>query len=355
MTLDVDVGLERGGFALGARFRAPSTGVTAVFGPSGAGKTLLLRTIAGLERGARGRVALDDEVWLDRDVFVPPHQRQVGYVFQEASLFGHLSVRENLVYGWKRVPSGRRRLELDRVVELLEIGTLLDRRPETLSGGERQRAALGRALLTSPRLVLMDEPLAALDRNSRSRILPYLERVFAVLEVPVLYVSHAADEVARLADRMVLLEAGSVQATGGVGEILTRLDLPLARSAEAEAVLEARVARHDSEFGLTSLECGTGELTVARLSVDAGAQVRVRVLARDVSLALDRPGRSSILNVLPATVVEVASGEGGAATVLLEAAGDRLLARITAMSASRLGLEPGLRVYAQIKSVAVLV
>jgi molybdate transport system ATP-binding protein len=346
--------VERGAFRLVAEFTAPARGITAVFGPSGAGKTTLLRAIAGLETPDAGYLKIGAQVWHDDRRCLPPHQRPLGYVFQESNLFTHLSVRRNLEYGFKRIPAGERRIAFEDAVALLGIRALLGRVPASLSGGERQRAAIARALLTSPRLLLLDEPVSALDAQSKAEILPYLERLHEELEIPVLYVSHAADEVARLADHMVLMEAGRVLASGPIHDLLTRFDLPLAQSAEAEAIVDAAVAAHDEDFGLTYVDFPGGRFSVVKRDLPVGRRVRLRVLAKDVSLTLDRQTGTSILNIFPAVVDDLA-GEGAARVVVrLDLGGAPILAQITRKSAAALGIERGQRLFAQIKSVALL-
>ncbi|MBA1443755.1 MAG: molybdenum ABC transporter ATP-binding protein [Chromatiales bacterium] len=354
MTIEARFLIERGDFTLDADFIVPAQGISAIFGASGCGKTTLLRAIAGLEQPARGYLKIAGEVWQDGDRFLPPHQRPLGYVFQEASLFPHLSVRGNLEYGYKRLPPEARRVDFDRAVTLLGIEPLLARRPEGLSGGERQRVAIARALLTSPRLLLMDEPLAALDRQSKREILPFLERLHEELSIPVLYVSHAPDEVARLADQLVLLEQGRVRASGPIGEMLTRVDLPLAHGDEAEAIVEAKVTEHDQAFHLTYLEFPGGRFTVARKDLPLGQSVRLRLLARDVSLSLERHEGTSILNIFPAKVETLADENPAQLMVRLDAGGVPILSRITRKSATILALEPGKTVYVQVKTVALL-
>ncbi len=356
--LDVDLRLSRGAFRLEVAFQAPATGVTALFGPSGCGKTSLLRCVAGLERGA-GHCRLNGEPWQDdaAGCFIPTHRRPIGYVFQEASLFPHLSVRRNLEFGRRRVPTVERRVGLDEVVDLLGIGSMLDRDPAGLSGGERQRVSMARALLTSPRLLLMDEPLSALDHQSKHDILPYLERLHETLAIPVLYVSHSPDEVARLADRLVLLESGRVRAAGVAAELFTRVDLPLARDDGAAALLDGRVIGHDPHYHLNRVETPGGILYVAGVERAPGARVRVRIQARDVSIALDEPGTSSILNILPGHIEAIEDID--AAQVLIRLAvgpGGRmaLLARITRRSRDLLHLRLGQEVYAQVKAVALM-
>ena len=362
LQLDLHVRLQRPGFALEVDCQLPGRGITALFGPSGCGKTTVLRALAGLER-ASGRVALGAAVWQDdaRGRFVPTHRRPIGYVIQEAALFPHLSVRRNLDYGRRRIAPPLRRIDMEQATDLLGIGRLLDRAPATLSGGERQRVAIARALLTSPQLLLMDEPLAALDAQRKAEVLPYLERLHVELAMPVVYVTHAMDEVVRLADHLVLMEAGRVRAAGALTELLARSDLPLADADGGGTVLEARVQGHDERFDLTRLDIAGGMLWVGRVAQPAGATVRVRVLARDVSVVRGPPGDTSILNVLPVTLL---GWHGDAATALLSLAaghgddagraGARLLARITRRSLETLQLRPGERLYGQVKGVSLM-
>ena len=342
-------------FALDAAFSAPPVGVTALFGPSGSGKTTLLRCIAGLER-AQGWLRVNGEPWQDEKTFMPVHKRPLGYVFQEASLFPHLSVRANLEYGLKRIAPAERKVPLEQVVEWLGLGHLIERKdPAQLSGGERQRVAIGRALLTSPRILLMDEPLSALDSNSKREILPYLERLHRELNIPVLYVSHAMDEVARLADHLVLLEKGSVIASGALQETLARLDLPTAHFDDAGTVIEATVAQQDEKYHLTRLDFAGGQLWVGRVEQPFGTTVRARVLARDVSIATQAPQGSSINNILNARIGEIRD-EGPDKVIVRMQVGEAqvLLARITRRSRDHLGLHEGLFVCAQVKSVALM-
>ncbi|MBU0621173.1 MAG: molybdenum ABC transporter ATP-binding protein [Gammaproteobacteria bacterium] len=347
--------LQRENFALEASFNAPAVGVTALFGPSGSGKTTLLRCIAGLER-AQGALHVKGETWQDKNTFVPVHKRPLGYVFQEASLFPHLSVRANLEYGLKRIVPSERKVPLEQVVEWLGLSRLIERKePALLSGGERQRVAIGRALLTSPRILLMDEPLSALDSNSKREILPYLERLHRELSIPVLYVSHAMDEVARLADHLVLLEKGRVIASGALHETLARLDLPTAHFDDAGAVIEAAVARHDEPYHLTRLDFSGGSLWVGKEDSPLGTTVRARILARDVSIATQMPQATSISNILSGMITEIRD-EGPDKVMLRIKIGESqiLLSRITRRSHDQLGLFVGREVFAQVKSVALM-
>ncbi len=344
------------GFALDVDMQLPARGISALFGPSGCGKTTLLRCIAGLERPADGLLKVNDEVWQDGTRFLATSRRALGYVFQEAGLFPHLSVRRNLEYGWRRIAPSQRKVELEQVIVWLGLRQLMDRKdPSGLSGGERQRIAIGRALLTSPSLLLMDEPLSALDSTSKQDIFPYLERLHRELDIPVLYVSHALDEVARLADHLVLLAQGRVIASGALGATLARLDLPLAQLDDAGAVIEASVAEHDAEYHLSRLDFAGGSLWVSRVGRDLGALMRTRILARDVSIAIERPHGSSIANILAARIVAIEEqGPDRVNLRLALAGGSVLLSRITRRSRDQLGLKVGMQVYAQVKSVALI-
>lgn len=341
-------------FSLEVALDLPGRGVSALFGPSGCGKTTCLRAIAGLQRAPGAHVVVNGEVWQDEGRFVPTHRRALGYVFQETRLFAHLDVRRNLEYGMRRVPRTAQRLPLDQAIELLGIGHLLARRPDTLSGGERQRVGIARALATSPRLLLMDEPLASLDLQRKREILPYLERLHAELDIPLLYVSHAPDEVARLADHLVLMEAGRVLASGPASALMTRLDLPLAHGDTAGAVVDAVVIGFDAAFGLTQLAFGGGTLWLPHSGAHVGQAVRVRIQARDVSLTLHAQADTSVLNILPATVTDLTEDGPAQVMVGLALGNTRLLARITRKSAGLLQLRAGSAVHAQVKGVAIL-
>ncbi len=355
--LEVVIEHRLGNFALDIRFTS-GRGLTALFGRSGSGKTSIVNAIAGLLRPQRGYIAVDGAVLLDTadGVFVPTHRRRLGYIFQEDRLFPHMTVRQNLLFGaWFAPRRGDpRRAQLDEVVELLGIGPLLTRRPGGLSGGEKQRVAIGRALLAQPRLLLMDEPLASLDNARKDEILPYLERLRDHGRVPIVYVSHAAAEVARLATTIVLVADGRVQAVGPAAEIMGRAgQYPLAGGFEAGAVLTATVAAHDPGWELTELSGGFGRLVVARLGLPVGSRLRVRVRARDVMLATTRPNGISALNVLPATVEAIVATGEEMVEVQLRLGPDRLLARITRRSQTALELAPGCAVFAVIKAVAI--
>lgn len=349
--------IDRGDFQLNIDLTLPGQGVTALFGHSGSGKTTVLRAIAGLEHAPGGYIAIGDVVWQDdaKGIFVPTHQRALGYVFQEASLFEHLTVEGNLAFGRKRIPLSERRFRQSDVCALLGIDGLLKRRPAGLSGGERQRVAIARALLAAPKLLLMDEPLAALDLKRKREILPYLQRLRDELSIPILYVSHAPDEVARLADHLVLLDSGKVVASGPLTETLARADLPQAFTDDAAVVIETVVAAHEAD-DLTRLSFADGSIFVSRCPETTGHRLRCRIHARDVSVALEKPVKSSILNVFQGTVTAIAPTDTpGHALVQLSLGEMALLARITERSRRALGLQVGQTVWAQVKAVALLV
>ena len=340
--------------AMDIAFEVPTPCVTALFGPSGAGKSTVIATVAGLLRPQSCRVALDDDVIADTDagVWRKPEQRRIGLVFQDARLFPHMSVATNLRYGLRRVPAGP--IGFDDVVSLLGIGGLLGRRPHTLSGGERQRVAIGRALLAQPRLLLMDEPLASLDAARKAEILPYLAELKAALAMPILYVTHAMEEVSRLADTVVLIEAGRVVADGPLQTITARSDIALAQRDDAGSVLAAVVSAHDPPRQLTRLSAGGAELLVPLLAAPLGHAVRVRIPAREVILAREVPTAISVHNVIAGTVRAVSEDPvRHAALVEIALSAGAFLARVTPDAVARLALEPGVPILALVKSVAV--
>lgn len=355
MTIDAHFRIKRDDFSLDVDLNLPGQGITAIFGPSGCGKTTLLRAIAGLERVDDAYLKLGDEVWQEARYFLAPHRRSLGYVFQEPSLFTHLNVKSNLEYGLKRLNNKTTRVSLDRAVQLLGIGDLLKRHPHQLSGGELQRVAIARALALSPLILLLDEPLAALDQRRKLEFMPYLEALHQELEIPVLYVSHSRNEVVRLADHMVLMEKGRVLATGRVGELFSRLDLAMAHEADTETVIEAQVVAYDERYDISYLEFPGGRFSVAGKSLPMNQAVRLQVQARDVSITLSHNDRTSILNVFPATVEQLVDEGTAQFTVRLMLGTVPLLSRITRKSAEELGLRPGLKVYAQVKSVALVI
>ena len=353
MTLCVSLKHQFAGFALDVAFEARG-GVTALFGRSGSGKTSIINAVAGLLRPDQGRIANGSQVLLDtaQNLNLPPQNRRAGYVFQDARLFPHLNVRQNLLYGRWFAPKTKG-VSFERVVAMLDIGPLLTRRPGTLSGGERQRVAIGRALLANPQILLMDEPLAALDEARKAEILPYIEHLRDATEVPILYVSHSVSEISRLADAVVLLDAGHVLRTGTVAEVFS--DPAIASFVglrDAGSVIVARVAAQDDD-GLTQLQTSAGPIWLPRINAAIGVPVRVRIAAQDVIVARNRPAGLSALNILPATVAALRLGDGPGALVQLRVGEDLLLARITKRSASALGLAVGSPVFAVLKSVAV--
>jgi molybdate transport system ATP-binding protein len=348
-----------GQFDLDAAFVVPATGVTALFGPSGCGKTTVLRCMAGLHHLAEGFCAIDGDIWQDGPSFRPTHRRPIGYVFQEASLFPHLSVRRNLLYGAPRDrnPTASNGIGFDEVIDLLGLAALLDRAPRNLSGGERQRVAVARALLSQPRLLLMDEPLSALDRETKDEILPFLERLHESLSLPVIYVSHDMTELERLADHLVLMQSGRVVATGRLSELQSDPSLPLAKARDAAVTIDMAVASYDTEYGLATFERGTARFIVPTTPQTVGDRRRLRIAASDVSLAREHAGESTILNILPVSILKASRLDDREILVVLsldnESDGPRLLARVTRRSWERLGLVEGAGVYAQVKSVAL--
>jgi molybdate transport system ATP-binding protein len=352
--IDAALAISHPGFALNFRAQWPAAGFTALFGPSGVGKTSVLRAIAGLDR-ATGRLTIQDEIWQDDDrgLFVPPHRRALGFVFQDSALFTHLDVRRNLEFGQRRVPERERRVRFEQVVEWLALAPLLSRGVDALSGGERQRVAIARALAASPRLLLLDEPLASLDLSRRAELLPFLQRLQAELDIPAIYVSHAPDEVAQLAQHLVLLGDGAVRASGPAVELMTRLDLPLAHGDSAQSLFEVTLRSHDAGDGLARAEFAGGGLWLPMAAAVIGQRRRVRVFARDVSLTLSRHTDSSILNILPVKVLAIEADSPGQVMLRLDTGGPVLLARLTLRSASALGLRPGSEAFAQIKGVAL--
>lgn len=352
--LDVAISRRLDAFAIDVTFRAQS-GITALFGRSGAGKTSVINMLAGLLKPDEGAIRVDGEVLFDaaNGIDIPPERRRLGYVFQESRLFPHYTVAGNLQYGLRRLRTDDRRIGFEAIVDLLELSALLHRLPRNLSGGERQRVAIGRALLTSPRLLLMDEPLANLDQTHRLEILPFIERLRDELAVAVVYVSHNMNEIVRLADTVVLLSDGRVAATGSVAEITSRLDLsPLTGRWDAGAVLDVTVDGQDETWALTRLAFAGGALLVPHLNLPAGERLRVRVRARDVSLALAPPQDISVLNILRGRIIELGEDDGPQIDVMLDV-GSRLWARVTRKSMHELGLAPGKEVYALIKAIAV--
>lgn len=353
--IDLDVRIKLGSFALDVAHRMPLDGITALFGPSGCGKSTLLRVISGLERSAQGRIQFDDEVWQDssKGIFVPPHRRGMGYVFQDARLFPHLTVAGNLRYADRRSRSQDSGLGLSDVIEALDLAPLMQRRPHALSGGERQRVAIARTLLTRPRLLLMDEPLAALDVRRKAEILPYIERLPQIFRIPIVYVTHAIDEVARLAQGIVALDAGRKVADGPVAEVLERLDLQsITGHFEAGVVLNAQVTRHDHKYRLTYLDHNGQTIVMPMAELSIGTDVRLRVRARDVALAIKKPEGISVRNILSGSITEIVEEPDTAfAETLVDIGQTKIRARLTRAAVADLALAPGKPVFALIKSI----
>lgn len=355
MSIEANFRVTYPGFELRFDATLPARGVIALFGPSGCGKTTVLRCIAGLTRPDSGHLRIDGEVWQDDTHFLPAHKRPLGYVFQEASLFEHLTVQGNLQYGRSRSALGKDVAALDRIVELLDIGRLMARKPTGLSGGERQRVAIARALLTHPRILLMDEPLSALDVARKSEFLPYLERMHAELEIPVVYVSHSPEEVARLADHLVVLDSGRIVCSGQLSEVLSRFDLPIPLGDDTSVVLDAKVVERDERWHLARVAFEGGSLWVRDSGQALDQAVRIRILARDVSIARTPQHDSSIVNTLPCQVDALGDEAHPAlALVRMRCGASSIVARITKRSVAELALHPGDSVFAQIKAIALL-
>ncbi len=346
--------LRRKRFELNAELFAPGKGVTALFGPSGSGKTMLLRCIAGLEKPTSGRLIVNGEIWDDTSVgvWLKPHERDVGFVFQDSGLFTHLTAKKNLEFGYRRARDSS--VESDQVIDWLSLEPLLDQYPDELSGGEKQRVAIGRALLSGPKLLLMDEPLASMDETSKSEIFPYLERLHNDLSIPVIFVTHSFAEVARIADYMALMRDGAIYSAGSVAQVATDLDSSLAFEKRGGAVITARVAEHDERYQLTYLDFPGGRLSVAKSDHELGSEVRAQVIPSDVSLTIAKPERSSILNIFDAQVEQIAKAGPSQVIVKLNVGGTFILSRITRKSKETLGITEGSKVYAQIKSAALV-
>ncbi len=352
MSLEVTLRHKFPGFTLDVAFAAPASGITVLFGPSGAGKSTVISSIAGLLRADQARIVLNGAMLADRNFHLPPERRRIGVVFQDARLFPHMSVSANLRYGLRRTPPGS--IAFDDITGLLGLDRLLGRSPRDLSGGERGRVAIGRALLSQPHLLLMDEPLVGLDRPRRLEILPYLARLKHRLNVPILYVTHDFEEVVRLADQLVLLHAGRVSAAGPTAAVLARADLPLAHRDDAASVLQGIVARHDPARRLTSVEAAGCTILLSQFDAAAGAPVRLRVPAREVALATQRPEAISFQNCIPAKVGALVE-DNSSHTIVVELVldGGALLARVTPDAVERLALHPGSSVLALFKATSV--
>lgn len=350
-------------FCLNVALQIPSRGVTAIFGASGSGKTTLLRCMAGLEKVSSAKLVIDEIVWQDQECFVPVHKRQQGMVFQEASLFAHLTVKGNLDYALKRVskkltqngsPTSDAFIDYQKILELLGISHLLSQYPSSLSGGERQRVAIARALLRQPKILFMDEPLAALDFKRKQEIMPYLEKLSQACNIPIIYITHSLEEVARLADYLVVMDEGEIVTKGELQEVLSRVDIPIILDNDLGAVLKAEVVEKDNKWHLMRAHFDGGDLWLKDNHLAIGDQLRLRILAKDVSLSL-APQDSSILNSLPAEVIEIIDDVDEAMSLVrLKAGNTILISRLTRRSVDHLSLTSGLAVWAQIKSVAIL-
>ncbi|MDC1418023.1 molybdenum ABC transporter ATP-binding protein [Candidatus Thioglobus sp.] len=351
--IECKIKIQLDSFILDANFSIPDKGVTVIFGPSGSGKTSLLRALAGLEKTHNGFLKIGDSIWQDSESFVFTHKRQIGYVFQDTSLFEHLNVQGNLDYGIKRSSNIEKEF-IDSILNLLDIKTLLNRSTSQLSGGEKQRVAIARALLIKPKILLMDEPLSALDIKRKEEILPYLDALHNDLDIPIIYVTHSPDEASRLADYLLLLDHGKVIGSGPINNMLTRFDLPMSHGREATSLIEAKVISREKEFNLMHLDFPGGEFLVPDNKLPIGSNVRLRVSARDVSLTREKQIDTSILNIFPAIVHEMSPEGKAQIMVRLKIKEITLLTLITKKSAKILDLKNGSKVFAQVKSVAIL-
>lgn len=347
--------LNRQGFHLNVESTIPTSGVSVLFGQSGSGKTTFLRCIAGLEKVKHCEIQFKDTIWQNAKTFLPTYKRPIGYVFQEASLFEHLTAYKNLRFAIKRANKGHPLVNYDDIIELLGLNKLLNRYPGELSGGERQRIAIARALLVNPKLLLMDEPLASLDLARKLEILPYLELLKRELKLPIIYVTHSPDEVSRLADHIVILKGGNIVAEGGLSETLSRLDLPIKLGEDTGVVLKGTITQRDAHWHLAKISFSGGDLWFRDNQAPVGSHVRIRILARDISLTHDKYNNTSIINIIATEVVELTKDQHpGLTLVKLRAGQDLLIARVSSRSADQLGLHPGLKLWAQIKSVAIV-
>ncbi|QIG47107.1 molybdenum ABC transporter ATP-binding protein [Nordella sp. HKS 07] len=353
--IEIDVVLARPGFTLAVKFDA-GQGITALFGESGAGKSTVLHLVAGLLKPDRGRISVNGTVFTDTGarIFLPPHRRRIGYVFQDALLFPHLSVRQNLLYGrWftKAEPNG---ITLDQVTELLGIAALLERRPTTLSGGERQRVAIGRALLASPQILLMDEPLAALDIDRKREIIPYIQRLRDELDLPILYVSHAIEEVARLADRVILMAGGQVKSDGPPQQVLSPKAGPGDDRFARVSILSTSQPSYDADYQLTQVSHPAGKITLAGRLIPQDGPIRVLIRATDVTIALSKPRELSIRTAMRGKISAISEPLGAVVMVEIELIGGEILAAaVTRKAVDELGLGEGDHVYCLIKSVSI--
>ena len=344
--------VDRKDFKLNVSADVPLQGITGIYGPSGAGKTTLLRCIAGLEDATVGELSVGNERWQGESVALPVHEREIGYVFQEPRLFSHLRVKDNIQYGMRRRRSDRGP-DLESVVNLLGLDQLLQRWPHELSGGEAQRVAIARALLRAPKFVLMDEPLASLDVARKNEILPFLDRLHAESSTPIIYVSHNIEEICRLCDHLIILDAGKVVASGELQSVLVRLDIPALAGEEAGSVIAGTIAEYDSQYDLTSVSCSAGQICLPGKLGTVTEKLRLRIRANDIVLSRDRPTRSSVLNLLEVVIEDIQDTPGPTQLIRIVAGQEQLIARITRRSREELNLQPGDTVIAQVKAAAV--
>ena len=356
MSIDIQLRQPLADFELDVDFSVRSNSVTALFGPSGAGKSTVINLIAGLQRPREGRITINGKVVEDTQarISLSPQTRNIGYVFQQARLFPHLNVERNLLFGWRRATDRANQTQISHLVKLLGIESLLHRKPAALSGGEKQRVALGRAILSNPDLLLLDEPLAALDHKRRDEILPYIERIRSEQQIPILYVSHSIDEVSRIADYLQIINRGKIVARGSVSEVFSRIDLyPITGRFEAGAIIDGEIARHHAALALSDISFGKQTLTVPLVDAEVGESIRVRIRARDIIIARHKPEDISANNILQGQILDIRAGDGPYADLQLQCSDTRLIARITRHSAERLDLQVGATVYAVIKSVTI--
>jgi molybdate transport system ATP-binding protein len=354
MKLKANFKLSFSSFNLDAHFTLPSRGITAIFGESGSGKSTILRCIAGLEK-ANGSLRLDETIWQDdqQNIFLPAYQRAVGYVFQDARLFPHLSVIENLRFGYQRQSSTKFPFSESELINLLGLNSLLQRNPRALSGGEKQRVAIGRALMNSPDILLMDEPLSALDEKRKQEILPYLETLHHQLDIPILYVTHTWEEIIQLADHLILIKGGRVTHSGELKDLIVDVNTELVHRKDAGSILQVRVLQHDNYYQLTTLSFDGGQLQVPKIDKPLGEALRIKITAKDVSLTLNKTAHTSILNIIEAKVVDITSINSSTVVIKLQAGSNYLLSHITHKSCDILQLEKGKQLYAQVKGIAL--
>ena len=357
MTSDLIIKIKtnKDSFFLDIDTKIPSNGISFLFGPSGSGKTSLLRCIAGLDKPEYGIIQFNEEIWQNEQLFLPTHKRPISFVFQEASLFEHLTVKGNLLYGWRRNKFKEGSINVDRVIDWLGLNEFMDRYQHQLSGGQKQRVAIARAILACPKLLLMDEPLASLDQQSKAEILPHLEHLYQELSIPIIMISHALDEALRLADNVLLLEQGKLIANDSVNRIITNPKLPLASTEDASAIISGRVIHHDNQYHLTTIEVAESTILVSLKQLDIGSNSKIRIKAKDVSITTLQPEKTSISNILPATVVDVYESKNPSDIFLkLDIGGQILLSRITRKSLECLEIKTFSKVFAQIKTVSIV-